>query len=146
MLTNWIGIVSTCNDIYILCKISNLTISWIILSVALLFIKTWCSPRYKSITALETSVKCAPPLDGAVALGTAEAWAFQASISPEWMKHLIMVTGGNWCFWNCWNTQIFVISFPSCSFFLFSPPAYTRVFHNLQNLNKGQEMYFKCHC
>lgn len=94
-------------------------------------------------------IKCASPFDGAIALGLAGACAFQPSTSPKWMKHLVMVTGGNWCFWNCLNMQILVISFPSpfpsLSSFLFFPPAYTRVLHNLQNQNKSQEMYFKCH-
>lgn len=88
-------------------------------------------------------IKCASPFDGAIALGLAGACAFQPSTSPKWMKHLIMVTGGNWCFWNCLNAQILVISFPSpfpsLSSFLFFPlliPEYFTTFRTKTKVRK----------
>lgn len=93
-------------------------------------------------------IKCGPPFDGAVAPVPAGACAFQPSASPKWMKHLVKVMGGNRCFWDYLNTQTFLLLpflFPSLLFLLLFSPACIRVLNKLQNQNKSQEMYFKCH-
>lgn len=93
-------------------------------------------------------IKCGAPFDGAVALVPAGACAFQPSTSPGWMKHPVMVVGDNWCFWDYLKPRtllLLLFLFPFLLFLLLFPPACIRVLNKLQNQNKSQEMYFKCH-
>lgn len=94
-------------------------------------------------------IKCGPPFDGAVVLVPARDCAFQPSTSPKWMKHLVMVMGGNWCFWDRLNTQMFLL-LPFLLSFLFLLLTFfflacVGVLNKLQKQNKSQEMYFECH-
>lgn len=92
-------------------------------------------------------IKCGPPFDGALVLVPAGACAFQPSTSPRWMKHLVMVVGGSWCFWDPLNTQTFLLLPFLLPVLLHTPPPppFYKVLNKFQKQNKSQEMYFKCH-
>jgi len=93
-------------------------------------------------------IKCGPPFDGAVALVRDGACAFHPSTSPRWVKHLVVVIGGSWGFLGRLNTQTFLwltFLFPSLLFSVLSPCACVGVLNKLQNQNKSQEVYSKCH-
>lgn len=64
-------------------------------------------------------VKCGHPFDGALVLGPAGACAFQPSTSPRWMEHLVMVMGGNRCFWDYLDTYFSCLFSVSLFFFFF---------------------------